>query len=551
MHVSTQANTAAGTFNSLFNANGLLFRKASNNLLSLTGSALNFYDGSGNAAANVQASFGTTTQLGKTANYHYYGTSTTMGIYPGGNNTAANAVFYVNNTPSVRIGNQAADKANLYLTSTGMQLRSNTTAQARFLINQSVSGWVNEYGTATAPISGCAQIDGGSSSGNLKFIGNLAFNDGMRIYSSGRVAFNSSPYFFGSLVRRVDAKIANNTAGKIQDFLSVAYYGDNETTTTSDGETITIVSPNATWSNPVLRTASGDSYGHAVLLGGGGLTVVGGGEFATNFYNTGTFTAGHETLHLGSDGATYIYTNGNTIADRRTFTFSTAGNLTLPQAQTSAVYTGTTMTNTTPSSALYQGGVNINDAAGTRLASFRAVHATNGRRGVNMEAVRIISGTAKYNSLNLLLDTSGNAVVSLGGTNVANAWKHALGLAKTAGETVTGVVWRGAGYMTSARTEIHVSLPLGVHTYSVSKVNLTAGTVKFRQDNNYHFETAASTALTLKTNGATSNSKITYTAYVNALGTLTIAFKANREETSGINNDAVGVEIAGMTVAFS
>ncbi|MBR1445502.1 MAG: hypothetical protein IJ586_00235, partial [Alloprevotella sp.] len=58
VHVSTQSNTAAGTYNSLFTSAGLLFRNAANTLVSLTKSALNFYDGDGNNAANITASFG-------------------------------------------------------------------------------------------------------------------------------------------------------------------------------------------------------------------------------------------------------------------------------------------------------------------------------------------------------------------------------------------------------------------------------------------------------------------------------------------------------------
>ena len=58
VHVSTDSGTAAGEFNSLFASAGLLFRKAANNLISLTSSALAFYDGLGNNASNIIARFG-------------------------------------------------------------------------------------------------------------------------------------------------------------------------------------------------------------------------------------------------------------------------------------------------------------------------------------------------------------------------------------------------------------------------------------------------------------------------------------------------------------
>lgn len=84
VHVSTTASTAAGSFNSLFSSSGLLFRKQSNNLLSLTGTALNFYDGSGNEAANVVSSFASgSIQIGKAANPHIEVDSNGMYVYNG------------------------------------------------------------------------------------------------------------------------------------------------------------------------------------------------------------------------------------------------------------------------------------------------------------------------------------------------------------------------------------------------------------------------------------------------------------------------------------
>ena len=119
VHVSTQASTAAGTYNSLFASTGLLFRNAANTLVSLTKSALNFYDGTGNAEANVTASYGAdSVRIGKLADYHYYGTATSLGLYPGGNNTANNALLYANSTPSVRIGAYASP--HVYISSTAM-----------------------------------------------------------------------------------------------------------------------------------------------------------------------------------------------------------------------------------------------------------------------------------------------------------------------------------------------------------------------------------------------------------------------------------------------
>ncbi|MBQ9002968.1 MAG: hypothetical protein IJ087_14040 [Eggerthellaceae bacterium] len=57
-HVTTTPNTATGAFNSLWNSSGLLFRALSYNLVSLTHSALSFFDGQGNNDSNIVALFG-------------------------------------------------------------------------------------------------------------------------------------------------------------------------------------------------------------------------------------------------------------------------------------------------------------------------------------------------------------------------------------------------------------------------------------------------------------------------------------------------------------
>ena len=70
-HVSTEALNPTGPSNSLWNSLGLLIRKAANNLVSITQSAIAFYDGNGNNTSNVVATFGSSgSQVGKTAEPH-------------------------------------------------------------------------------------------------------------------------------------------------------------------------------------------------------------------------------------------------------------------------------------------------------------------------------------------------------------------------------------------------------------------------------------------------------------------------------------------------
>lgn len=73
-HVSTEALEPEGASNSLWNSLGLLIRKAANNLVSITQSAIAFYDGLGNSASNIVASFGSSGfQVGRTGESHLVG----------------------------------------------------------------------------------------------------------------------------------------------------------------------------------------------------------------------------------------------------------------------------------------------------------------------------------------------------------------------------------------------------------------------------------------------------------------------------------------------
>lgn len=73
------------------------------------------------------------------------------------------------------------------------------------------------------------------------------------------------------------------------------------------------------------KKAAGDANGTAIRLGAGGATFIGGGEYADNRYNVADINDGDEVLYMGSDGAAYIETNGQTIANRKTFTFGSDG----------------------------------------------------------------------------------------------------------------------------------------------------------------------------------------------------------------------------------
>lgn len=73
-----------------------------------------------------------------------------------------------------------------------------------------------------------------------------------------------------------------------------------------------------------------DQYGSGLILGGGGLTVIGGGESADVIASTRG--GGTEELHLASDGAVALWTNvQNGEASAKKFLFNSSGDLEAPR----------------------------------------------------------------------------------------------------------------------------------------------------------------------------------------------------------------------------
>lgn len=74
---------------------------------------------------------------------------------------------------------------------------------------------------------------------------------------------------------------------------------------------------------------TGDEYGNGILIGGGGLTIVGGGESADTFASGKS--GGEESLYLVNDGNVTVVTNlQNGTANGKTFTFGNDGTFNSP-----------------------------------------------------------------------------------------------------------------------------------------------------------------------------------------------------------------------------
>lgn len=74
-----------------------------------------------------------------------------------------------------------------------------------------------------------------------------------------------------------------------------------------------------------------DVNGSGVILGDGGAMFIGSGESPTALYNALTSVyGGTENTYISSDGPIYLVPNCNTIANRKTITINTSGNIAAP-----------------------------------------------------------------------------------------------------------------------------------------------------------------------------------------------------------------------------
>ena len=74
------------------------------------------------------------------------------------------------------------------------------------------------------------------------------------------------------------------------------------------------------------------NYGHILVMGAGGHTIVGGGESASAIFNNlSDFTRDSgEKLYLTADNNIYMYSNCNTVANKKIWTFNNSGNSYFP-----------------------------------------------------------------------------------------------------------------------------------------------------------------------------------------------------------------------------
>lgn len=136
------------------------------------------------------------------------------------------------------------------------------------------------------------------------------------------------PYFFSGSSKRIallsDVPDISTKVSKSGDTMS-----GNLTFSGSAG--IQYQGTKSTYKMISFKDNTSDTYGNGIVIGGGGLTIIGGGESASTVasqYSTG----GSEDMVVAGDGNIYLLSNvNNGYSERKTFTFSTSGDLTVPR----------------------------------------------------------------------------------------------------------------------------------------------------------------------------------------------------------------------------
>ena len=192
------------------------------------------------------------------------------------------------------------------------------------------------------------------------------------------------------------------------------------TSTTTPGQVYIKANP-GTRDGSMIRIIDGDANGSAMLIGDGGLTILGGGEYAANRWSQNDLSATSEDLLLGSDSNMYFEVNANTISNRHTMTYSKTNQLII---NSDNITNGTAPSSNTNGNGMYC----IADKNGAGLGFINPYFTTNGNQYVRIQAYRTIGSNNHTNTLLLGLNNTGNPVISFDNDTNKNAWLQALGL---------------------------------------------------------------------------------------------------------------------------
>lgn len=177
--------------------------------------------------------------------------------------------------------------------------------------------------------------------------------------------------------------------------------------------------------------SSSDTYGHEIAIGGGGATIIGGGESPTVMM--AQVAANDERMYIGNDNDVYIFSNlQNGWANRQQFSFLSNGNLSVPGASigvhnpnVALSYTNDNNGVTSPQYALY----NALDANNQRFGYVQISADASGNTNMTIRSTNFKKGASSGTVDNsLVLTTSKAGAYTYAVTNPTN-FRSAIGAA--------------------------------------------------------------------------------------------------------------------------
>lgn len=234
---------------------------------------------------------------------------------------------------------------------------------------------------------------------------------------------------------------------------------------------------------------NGTIYGHEMLIQSGAGMIIGSGEYPKNRYDVGDIRDS-EVLYLGSDAQVYIETNGNSIANRKTFAFGNGGDLWMPKDGRVWVDSSVIDINaTSQASRVTTSGITLRDKNENVVGNVYAEQLANGATGFLLSARR----GSTYNAISLRVANDGTREVYV---DAPAEWRKALGLSYAAGDSYTipssTPQLSCAGMLTSGNTALYFFVPLEKPIDATSAT--ISGNIAVRTPTGYIYPTAAATS---------------------------------------------------------